>query len=207
MGATSTFQCVRIFGIKKMKKTILAVTAILSFASVSAFAGDFHANPTPVSTSSSANGQASGAVGAGVFATGGVTTSAVSGSFNASLNGPGSTSGSYTAGNQGFADTAITFGTSQNSSTGYSTGNTNSGNGNNGNNSATTASQSTSTGFAVSSDSGSENFGSDIASGTVNGNQAFSTNESGNAAAGTVGLVGEAGAGFGGFGSLSDTSK
>lgn len=173
-----------------MKK--IALVAALLFSAGMAMADPSH------SASGSFNGGAgtSGAVGAGVFVTGGLTTSNVNGSFGANLNSPGSQQGQYTAGNQGFATSSVTFGTTQTTNT-SSTWASNGGNPSGGSNS-NTFSQSTQTGFNVASNSGSENFGSDTL--TNNGGQiGFSSQEGGQSGAGTIGLIGEAGAGFASF--------
>lgn len=174
-----------------MKK--IALVAALFFSAGVAMAQDSHG----ASGSFNGGAGAGGAVGAGVFLTGGVTTSNVNGSFGASLNGPGSQQGQYQAGNQGFATSSVTFGTTQTTNTSSTWANNN---GNpSGGSTSNTFTQSTQTGFNVASNSGSENFGSDTLTNN-GGNIGFNSSEGGQAAAGTVGLIGEAGAGFAEFG-------
>jgi hypothetical protein len=173
-----------------MKK--LALVAALFFSAGLAVA---HDGP---SGSGNFNSGTAGAVGVGVFVTGGATTSNVNGSFNASLNGAGAQQGQFTAGNQGFATSSVTFGTTQTSTT--SSNWTSNGGNPSGGSASSSFSQSTQTGFNVASNSGSENFGSDTLSNSNNGNTiGFNSSENGSAAAGTIGLIGEAGAGFASF--------
>ena len=140
-------------------------------------------------------GSIGGNVGAGIggFVTGGYTSSTVSGSYNNSLTGAGSNASSFTAGNQGFADTSVTFGTSQSAGAAHGEG-------------YSTSNNSVATGFTVANQAGTENFGTsaqwaaDGSKSTITENSA----ESGFAQAGTGGLELVGGIGAAGFGSFDE---
>jgi hypothetical protein len=177
-----------------MKK--IALAAVFAFAAASAFAAG---------SSAAGSGEASAGAGVGAFATGGYTSSAVIGSYNAQQNGPGSSAGQYTAGNQGYADTSVTFGTTQTSN--YATANSGSNNSNGyGNTTSQTTTNSTTTGMSVSNQSGSENFGSSAFEGAYGSNQSVTSTEGGGAVAATVGIEAVGGVGFGAEGGFN-TSK
>ena len=189
-----------------MNQKMALMVAVLAF-STTAFAGG-SAPAMNSSISANANGGVSGAVGIGGFNISNDSTSSVNGNYTSAMWGPGQSAGSYTAGNQSFANTAVTFGTNAGFTNTQSIANTNSGNGNNGVTSTSGQNNFTNTGFSISSGTGSENFGTSVfsASGPGDMSQTGSTDAMGSGTANADGLIGVAGAGFGGFGSF-DASK
>ncbi|MEX3958057.1 hypothetical protein B0G57_101648 [Trinickia symbiotica] len=183
------------------QKMVLAVAVFV--LSTTAFAG----GPAPGMNSSiaaNANGGVSGALGIGGFAVSNDTTSTVNGNYSASMYGPGQSAGSFTAGNQSFANTAVTFGTNAGFTNTHSITNTNSGNGNNGVTSTYGQNNFTNTGFSISSNTGSEDFGTSTfsAKGAGDSDQSGWADATGSSTANADGFVGVAGAGFGSFGSF-----